>query len=294
VLDLENNTRIYWLQAITPLHVGIGRGVGFIDMPIMREKVTGWPQVPGSAVKGVMKDHFTRNKVEERLINVAFGLGGDDTGNAGSLVLTDAHIVCLPIRSLYGTFAYVTSRLVLERLKRDLIAAGYKNVPETPEPQENVVLHAPGSKLAVDNKIFFEDLDFNARADNDRTREWAEWLAGAVFSNEPGWKNIFKERFAVVSDNSFNFLSETGTEVAAHIRIEDDKKIVAKGALWYEETLPVETILAGIAWCDRVYGGNGVKQEEMLSKFCNSPLELQIGGKATVGKGRVRCQFTRG
>lgn len=292
---MENNTRMYWLQAITPLHVGMGRGVGFIDMPIMREKVTNWPLVPGSAVKGVMRDHLTLKNVEERLINAAFGLGGDDTGNAGSLVFTDAHIVCLPVRSLYGTFAYITSRLVLERLKRDLTAAGYKEVPEAPEPAEIEALHTPGSKLAADNKVFFEDLDFAARPDNDRTQEWANMLAGAIFSSDTRWQSIFKERFAVVSDNNFNFLSETGTEVAAHIRIEDETKIVARGALWYEEALPVETIMAGIAWCDRVYGCNGINPEKMLSTFCgDSALELQIGGKATVGKGRVRCLFTRG
>lgn len=58
-------TKIYWLEAITPLHVGMGRGVGFIDLPIIREKVTGWPLVPGSAVKGVIRDHFDQESNEK-------------------------------------------------------------------------------------------------------------------------------------------------------------------------------------------------------------------------------------
>ncbi len=58
------NTRMYWIHAITPLHVGSGRGVGFIDLPIMREKVTSWPLVPGSAVKGVMREHFIRKRTD--------------------------------------------------------------------------------------------------------------------------------------------------------------------------------------------------------------------------------------
>lgn len=320
---ITTNMRMYWLYAITPLHVGSGKGVGFIDMPVMREKVTNWPLVPGSAAKGVMRDYFREkgSAEQKQLLDIAFGVGGDETGSAGSLVLSDAHIVCLPVRSLYGTFAYVTSHLVLERLKRDLIAAGFKSerssdpskdrdsankgshlqgeskpfeIPETPEPTENEALHASGSKLAADKKIFFEDLDFKAREDADRTQRWAELLAKAIFSSDTKWQSVFKERFAVVSDNSFNFLSETGTEVAAHIRIEDETKIVANRALWYEEALPIETILAGIAWCDRVYGGTGINQEKILGTFCSDSLpELQIGGKATVGKGRVRCQFTK-
>ena len=55
-------TKIYWLEAITPLHVGTGRGVGLIDLPIIREKVTGWPLVPGSSVKGVIRDYFDQEK----------------------------------------------------------------------------------------------------------------------------------------------------------------------------------------------------------------------------------------
>jgi CRISPR-associated protein Cmr4 len=135
---------MYWLQAITPLHVGAGKGVGFIDLPIMREKVTNWPLVPGSAVKGVVRDHFTQNGSDEqkKLIDIAFGRqANDDLSNAGSLVLTDAHIVCLPVRSLYGTFAYTTSHLVLERLTRDLEAAGYNNLPQPPSPMNEEAFH---------------------------------------------------------------------------------------------------------------------------------------------------------
>ena len=72
-------TKMYWLQAITPLHVGAGKGVGFIDMPIIREKVTTWPFVPGSAVKGVLRDYFTQYaKQEKNLIDAAFGHAGTD------------------------------------------------------------------------------------------------------------------------------------------------------------------------------------------------------------------------
>jgi CRISPR-associated protein Cmr4 len=287
---------MYWIQAITPLHVGAGKGVGFIDLPIMREKVTNWPLVPGSAVKGVIRDHFTQNASDEqkKLIEIAFGkLVSDDTSNAGSLVLTDAHVVCLPVRSLYGTFAYTTSHLVLERLKRDLEAAGYNNLPPAPSPENTEVFHTT-DKIVYDKRIFFEDLDFIAKSD-DNTNKWADTLAGILFSTDTKWKSIFKERFAILSDDSFNFLAETGTEIAARIRIKPEKKIVDKGALWYEESLPAETILAGIAWCDRVFGGNGINQEKIIETFCNnSGLNVQIGGKATVGKGRVKCLFTKG
>jgi CRISPR-associated protein Cmr4 len=293
---------MYWLHAITPLHVGSGKGVGFIDMPIMREKITSWPLVPGSAVKGVLRDHFTQNGTDDQknMIDIAFGKLVakeivDDSSNAGSLVLTDAHIVCLPVRSLYGTFAYITSPLVLERLRRDLEAAEHKKISDVPRPGNSEALHLTGSKLVDNGKIFFEDLDFTAKIDDERTQEWGKTIAELIFSKNPAWQTLFKERFAVLPDDSFNFLAENGTEVVAHVRIEDNKKIVAKGALWYEESLPAETVLAGIAWCDRVFGGSGIRPDEILGTYClDEELKLQIGGKATVGKGRARCLFTGG
>lgn len=303
------NTRMYWIQAITPLHVGAGKGVGFIDMPIMREKVTDWPLVPGSATKGVLREHFSQNgnEKQKKLISVAFGKQVvDDSSNAGSLILTDAHIVCMPVRSIYGTFAYVTSPLVLERLKRDLVAAGHKRLPAVPSPAKNEALLVKGSKIAGEGQVFFEDLDFSEKED-ENVKNWAEILSEAVFpkdaANEVPWKRLFEERFAVICDDCFNFLSKTGTEVSAHVRIEDETKIVARGALWYEETLPTEAILAGIAWCDRVFGAKKLAEElgvekitrsDILEAYCTmDKLDLQMGGKATVGKGRVKCLFTR-
>jgi CRISPR-associated protein Cmr4 len=78
------------------------------------------------------------------------------------------------------------------------------------------------------------------------------------------------------------------------VRIDDDLKTVARGALWNEEALPAETILAGLVACDRVYSreANGVTAGDLIDGFATKPLLLQIGGKATVGRGRVRCVFT--
>jgi CRISPR-associated protein Cmr4 len=85
------------------------------------------------------------------------------------------------------------------------------------------------------------------------------------------------------------------------VRIDDDMKVVAKGALWTEESLPAETILAGIVQCERVFQKNGasdnsIKSDDLLKQFtaCDpeKPLVLQIGGKATVGRGQMRCVFT--
>lgn len=296
--------KTYWIHALTPLHVGAGRGVGYIDMPIMRERVTGWPMIPGSAIKGVIRDDVETNGTDEKklLLNQAFGRS-DKTGesaNSGSLVFTDARLICLPVRSLYGTFSWVTSGLALRRFARDS-----DDLSPIPEAEEDAVLlptteNEIGSVVCDgQNKVYFEDLDFNASPSPD-VLTWAKKLSEKVFPNDPGWGSEFQKRFAVVSNASFDFLCEHATEISAHIRIAKDTKTVESGALWYEEALPAETLLSGLVWCDRVFGGNGVQdktqqeieKKKLIDNFCKDELTLQIGGKATVGRGRVRCLFS--
>ena len=47
---------LLFVHALSPLHVGIGQGVGLIDLPIAREKATGLPILPGSSLKGALRD----------------------------------------------------------------------------------------------------------------------------------------------------------------------------------------------------------------------------------------------
>jgi CRISPR-associated protein Cmr4 len=315
--------RTYWIHALSSLHVGAGRGVGYIDLPVTREKTTNWPFVPGSAVKGVLADHFGAGEearkgkaAENRRFRTAFGLAGDSDANAGALVFTDARLVCLPVRSFFGTFAWVTSPFALTRLLRDALSSEEMTVPSVSGQGE--ALLPPGSKLLdVGRKnLYLEDLDFAVKEDPS-AKKWAEYIAEELFQGETGeqkksagadWKNLFLERFVILHDDAFTFLCETGTEVAARVRIQDDKKIVANGALWYEESLPAETILAGTVWCDRLFGktkgsnGEGPENEreetpeeerrELLEHFCSGTIRMQLGGKATVGRGQVRCLFS--
>ena len=161
----------YWIHTVTPLHVGSGRGLGYIDLPVAREKVTNWPYVPGSSVKGVLADHYgasdEKTRRENKMMKAAFGTAGsggtdDEGGNAGALVFTDARLLCLPIRSFYGTFAWVSSPFCLERFKRDM----GQDVP-IPKPKKNGAMATKTSLLYAkeDAKIYLEDLDLDAAPD---------------------------------------------------------------------------------------------------------------------------------
>lgn len=297
------HTQVYWLHTLSPTHVGTGQGVGFIDLPIHRDKVTGWPLIPASTFKGVWADHFgatEENRRSNPKLSLAFGRASDresNASNAGALLPTDARLVCLPVRSLQGTFAWCTSPFALQILRRDLSLAGMVDLPPIPPiPADGDIHRSATTKLEDDGRIFLEDLDF-AGKECGTTTAWAKQLAEWVFSGDENkaWRERFVERFAVLPDTIFDFLTETGTEVSARVRIDDDLKTVKDGQLWNEEALPAETILAGLITCDRVYArdSNGITARQLIDEFANNPLTLQIGGKATIGRGRVRCVFMR-
>ncbi len=294
-------TRVYWLHTLSPTHVGTGRGVGYIDLPVHRDKVTNWPLIPGSAFKGVWADRYGATENGRRAdanLRLAFGRASEQDSNAGALIPTDARLVCIPIRSFYGTFAWCTSPLALQMLRRDLSLAGMTEnlLPEPPAVEEHDIHRTTTTKIEDGGRIFLEDLDFNGK-DCPTATAWAERIAHWVFAGaeNEAWRKRFVERFAVVPDTIFNYLTETGTEISARVRIDDDLKTVQRGALWNEEALPAEAILAGLVCCDRVYSRNAdekVSADELLRKFATKELPLQIGGKATTGRGRVRCIFT--
>jgi CRISPR-associated protein Cmr4 len=298
-MDMFFGEKLYWLHAVSPLHLGAGRGVGYIDLPIAREKGTSWPYIPGSAVKGVIADRngaAEDNRKEDtetgKLLAAAFGRRAENKNlepadaTAGSLVFSDAAVVCMPVRSFYGTFAWITSPFALERLR-------CPDKPETPDVAGvNHILTVEGDKISQNSKVYLEDLDLEAQNDA-RLGAWGRLLAESVFPGRKEWQEIFKARFSLVHDDVFTFFCETGTQIDARIRLDESTKTTVKGALWYEESLPTDTILAGVVWCDKVYGSQ-FTPKDLLEKFCQPYVNLQIGGKASIGRGQVRCVFSGG
>lgn len=293
-----SNTRLYWMHTLTPTHAGTGRGVGYIDLPIDRDGVTGWPILRGSGLKGVLADHHfatAEARQQDFLLRAAFGVAGkENNSSAGALIPTDARLVCLPVRSFRGTFAWVTSPLCLQLLRRTLILAGLPTVPGAPsELADGIAHHTEKTALEESGSIYLEDLDFQSRRCETAT-SWANLIAEMVFATDTSWQVQFRKRFVVVPDSAFDFLCETGTEIHTRVRIDELTKTVAEHALWTEESLPAETILMGIIQCDRIFGRTGeeVTPAGLLERFATEPLMLQMGGKATIGRGQVRCVFT--
>src|SRR5205085_7007457 len=104
------NARLLFTHALSPLHAGMGQGVGVIDLPIAREKATGIPFLPGSSLKGTLRDaYLSKCANDEQCKQKGYKVFGPETTNAdayaGAVQFADQRLLLLPIRSLAGTFA---------------------------------------------------------------------------------------------------------------------------------------------------------------------------------------------
>mgnify|MGYP000894090344 FL=1 len=308
--------RAVLIQALSPLHAGTGQAVNsVVDLPIARYRSTGIPFLPGSSIKGVLRDVLEERVPDTRespLNLICFGPKPDLQESeeqqeekekkrfAGAVVFNDARLLLLPVRSLRGTFAYVTSPLLLRLAQADLAVTlpipKLRRIPQGQDgqPAEARAVVLPGSALLHREYVYLEDIDCKVAQEAEAAliesvKKWGTWLAEQLFKE--GERDLFSERFVVVDDETMTFLWETATQVDARIRINDKTHVVQEGALWYEESLPAESILVGLLAADRPRkpGHQPITADMLLDHVIGEGRkDLQFGGKATVGRGRAQ------
>jgi CRISPR-associated protein Cmr4 len=280
-----------FVHALSPLHAGTGQGVGVIDLPVAREKATNIPFLPGSSLKGTLRSLSPENA--RKNIYGPEPTDADPEGYSASPVqFSDQRLLLLPVRSLAGTFAWVTSPYVLRRLKRDMEDIQKKTlayvIPEISD-ENSCLMASENPAITTDAKVYLEDLDLNPTHNAD-LNTWATWIAGQVFSagTESDWRDFLVQRFCLVHDDAFSFLIENATEITARVKLLENSKTVKRGGLWYEEALPAETILSGIMLATPI-GTSGKTAKEIVASVKNDAGKaVQLGGKATVGRGLCR------
>lgn len=290
------STRLLFIHALSPLHAGTGHSIGAVDLPIARDKATSHPILPGSSIKGCLRDAADGQPWATKVF-------GPDTKNAsehaGAVIFGDANLLLLPVRSLYGTFAWVTCPLALDRYRRDAKESGATKVPASPAMDagaQRVAIPA-GSALKEQNgpRVYFEELDFERSQPHEGVAgEWAKHLGGLLFSGDDAAKASFEKRFCIVPDDVFTHLAEHATDVVTRVSIDKDTKTVKGGQLWTEESLPTESILVSLVVA-RPPKQAGIAEADIFRHLGTATQRpVQFGGKATVGRGRCRVVLASG
>lgn len=305
---------ILGLRTETSLHAGVGQQTGGIDLPIQREAHTGWPCVYGSGVKGAL-----RNLAEDMLgeagrdsIKLVFG---PDTANAsehaGALAVGDARLLLLPVRSLTGHFKWVTCPAVLDRFSRDARRLGIhaltgieivppieaKDAASSAKHQQTKDDLSPAWHQGADAELFLEEYRFRVRQHDlsDIIDKLVRLVADDAFTKQ------LEQQLVIVGNDLFKTFCDSATPVNAHVRLDSMTRTVDIGALWYEETLPPETLLyaplsaAPARKRNASEDGPAMASGEVLEAVTRTLFEdhpyLQLGGNETVGMGWCRVQL---
>ena len=292
---MTTSNALVGLWAETSIHAGTGSAVDGVDLPIQREGHSGWPCVFGSAVKGALRAKAEDKWGKNDSVRLVFGPDSDGdkaSEHAGALMVGDARLLLLPVRSLTGHFKWVTCPALLERLQRDAQRLGLPLVYAVPGITDaETVVQVNASTV----DLFLEEYRFTVRA---------EALDGLIkiLSDISGISvTALTEQLVIVDNDTFSYLSQYTTPVNAHIAIENEKKTVKHGALWYEETLPPETVFYCALSANRARGmANGEQNLWQADTILNSITQdlfgpspyLQLGGNETVGMGWCKVTVT--
>jgi len=289
-----------FLYTETPLHAGSGTSLSIVDLPIQRERTTGYPMIQASGLKGCLRDV---SNSDPQKVKIIFGPDAQRASDhAGALSVGDARLLLFPVRSLMGVFAWVTSQNALARFKREASMAGL-SVSWNPvgPPNDGTALVADGSILIANGKVVLEEFAFTARTD-DEVKAIAQWLkdkalpAGDEYAY---WRDTLEKRLVILPENAFRDFVQLSTEVIARVRIDDEKKTVATGALWTEEHLPSETLLYAILFASRPRAQkppSDLQDAAAVLNFVKTAVDgkrLQLGGDATVGRGIVKVRMVQ-
>lgn len=289
---LQNNTTICLLHAISPVHAGAGSATGAVDLPIQRERHTGWPHIQASGVKGAFRDHCERvwmlrdiendklvtRETRDRAIELANRIFGQSDGNksqAGAVAFSDARLLAFPVRSNVAPFVWVVCPALLKRLTRDLALAGQAvdGLAETTVQKDSYCVLAGKAQ----GQVILEDVCLAPQEDSC-----------------PAWVEFFKkfipavERLLLIPDDHFSFLMETATEVQAQIKIKAETGTTQDGSLRYQELLSADAVLYSVVF----FGDERAEKENMivlgtLKKAVQdaAATHIQIGGDMTLGRG---------
>lgn len=268
------------LFAQSPIHVGAGNSVGAVDLPVVRERHTRIPVIPGSALKGVLSLFWPREREKGSESFRLFGGDNPKDSSAGQLLIGEARVLAFPVRSAKKSFVWVTSPMALQRFRRD--SEMEFRIPEFPD--EGQCLAPDG--VALDGKVILEEYLFEKTGDSS---DVANALKPLV--NDDLWKTV-GERLVILSDELFCFFVENACEVATRIKINDKTGTVDGGALFNQEQVPSETMfyfpVSAVSSADTGAEEALEKLHRMLEENENV---IQVGGDASVGLGFCRTLF---
>lgn len=259
-------------QCVTPLHVGCGQDVGIVDLPVIRERTTGYPFIPGSGIRGSLRERCEFHEASEQVppaeqnpaevesegdgakakqaktpaIATVRLFGSETPGDlsAGCVSVIDAHLLLFPVRSAPGPCRWITCPFVVERYNRE----------------REYFIGRP-SKIGLPGKLPKEGFcvgihpggEGSGKGDDGRGSKSAEiYLEEFPYSRsfDPSWKvpislpGLDGGDILLLPDEDFFYFARYATIVMQRNRLSSVKTVVG-GQLFSVESVPPEAVFYG-------------------------------------------------
>mgnify|MGYP001773254889 CR=1 FL=1 len=312
-----NEKGLILFHCLTPIHMGAGQSVSYVDNVVQREKHTGFPTLWASGIKGVLRAlcmRINNEIIKKEKVEEIFGPENDAEERASIISITDAKILFYPVRSVKGIFAYITCPFVIKKFFNELKILGilqkyqlFQNSKlEKLELKDDEVIVDKQSDIKIENNtVGLEEFSFNVK--NDNNINWDNCKDFKEFINSNGLDfDFIKRHLAIVSDDVFSDFVKYSVEIRTRIRINQETGTVENKALFTEELIPAESIFYSFIFAnkrDQQNGKQNKQQNEQQNERVLQKIEevlnnvngiLQLGGDETLGKGIVKAILING
>jgi CRISPR-associated protein Cmr4 len=258
------------LYTETPLHCGAEAGRGFVDLPVQRERHSGFPVIPGSTIKGVLRDETDNEWGGKRDVYFGAPNGPNNDTVPGTISFSDGFLAAFPVRTTKVPFVWVSCPMVLERVYRafgEALPAGVD------------ALKSGEGLSALGGDILLEDLVVTLQKPKAAVNDF---VAEHLLPDVPAFaytRAIFRDRFVIVSDQDFQWLVESGTEVVTRIQLSRETGTTSGpgGNMFNEELVPRDTLFFSVL--------RELPQRESKFPVENIPDTIRLGGDETIGRG---------
>jgi len=285
--------RLLVLMAETPVHAGGSESFGAVDLPVQREAATGLPVIWGQSLKGALRQaaRDAGDKVvdEEAVFGSRPPRATEDTPadadedrslKRGSVSVGDAQLLLFPVAALRNCFAWLTSPLLLERLRRKAALLGVLDAGRLGLRPRQV--HATASTEWRGKQVlgpFVAEVDDGGASMAALNATLASIACSAEFAFT---RQKLLADVVLTTDTTLASASRMATDIVARVQLNAEAKTVANGP-FYSEHLPVETVLMAV-----LASTNDNHLEQLAGLLHGQP--LQLGGDETIGKGVLWCR----
>lgn len=274
--------RIGYLYSLAPIHSG-GQGDLGNTLDIAREVHTNFPYIPGSSLRGSLRDEI--NNINSRLADTLFGKELDSEGQMGvhQVWFGDTRLLWVPMRTMsFNGSKDIFTWVSCHSLIRDyaiLTGADFVSFPNHPVGSQ------PGEYTVADAKIQVSKITPEQEKTLAFTGDFPPALAKTV-------KPVWSENHLILPDTDFQILLEHALWTQIRNKIEENTG--SAGVFWTDICIPRDTILY-YCWgynllTNNLSQGDKIIQTPATTREHQQLIDIltgliQVGGQANVGRG---------